>query len=315
MTDASTTKTVWAAVVGNLLVAVTKLGAAITTGSSAMLSEAFHSFVDTGNEALLLYGLHRSTREPDAVHPFGYGREVYFWSFVVGLMLFGIGCIASIVEGAHHILTPEKVANATVIYVVLALSAVFEGASWLTAFKGFRPSVGSRGYVGAILASKNPPQFVVLLEDSAAIIGIFIAAVGTGASEYWNEPRLDGVASIAIGILLGAVAILIARESKALLIGERADPRLQEQIFQIARSIKGVVCPNGMVSLHLAPEQVVIALSVEFEDSLKVPQIERAVSEMETQIRNSHPSVFLLFVKPQTSKAFSDSKSGSESRR
>jgi divalent metal cation (Fe/Co/Zn/Cd) transporter len=170
--------------------------------------------------------------------------------------------------------------------------------------KGFRPSVGADGYLAAISNSKDPPQFIVLLEDTAALIGIAIVFAGTWASVYWDEPRIDGVASLAIGALLGAVSILLARESKALLIGERGDVKLQEAVFAIATATDGVVRPNGLVSAQLAPDKVVVALSLEFEDSLTAPEIERIVVQMEDKIRRAHPEVFVLYVKPQSPDSF-----------
>ena len=304
MARSATRTAVWAALIGNALVAATKAAAAVISGSSAMLAEAGHSVIDTGNEALLLYGMQRSRRRPDAEHPFGYGRELYFWSFIVALLLFGLGGVVAVVEGISRIREPRPIEHPSVIYVVLALSALFEGGSWLIAWRGFRPSVGDEGYLAAIERSKDPPQFVVLLEDTAALIGVAIVFAGTWASLHWNEPRIDGVASIAVGVLLGAVSILLARESKALLIGERADLKLQEAAFAIARSTAGVVCPNGLVSIHLAPDQVVVALSVQFDDRLTTPVIEQAVVEMEEKIRRAQPQVFVLYVKPQSAEAF-----------
>ena len=304
MARSGSSKTVWAAVIGNLLVAITKIGAAAFSGSSAMVSEAVHSVVDTGNEVLLLYGMRRSRRRPDAEHPFGYGRELYFWSFIVALLLFGLGCIASVVEGIDHIRHPQPIEHPGLIYIVLALSFLFEGSSWLIARNGFRPSVGDDGYLAAIRESKDPPQFVVLLEDTAALIGISIVFVGTWASIRWREPRIDGIASLAIGVLLGAVSLLLARESKALLIGEHADPKLQKEVFAIAKATGGVVVPNGLVSAQLGPDQVVVALSVQFEDRLTTHEIERIVVEMENKIRRTQPQVFVLYVKPQSAEAF-----------
>jgi cation diffusion facilitator family transporter len=269
-----------------------------------MLSEAFHSIVDTGNEALLLYGMRRSRRRPDAEHPFGYGRELYFWSFIVALLLFGLGCVASVVQGINQIRYPHPVEHAIAIYTVLGLSVLFEGATWLVALRGFRPSVGLDGYLAAIRNSKDPPQFVVLIEDTAALIGIAIAFVGTWASIHWGEPRIDGIASLGIGGLLGLVALLLARESKGLLIGERADMKLQEEVFAIARATDGVVCPNGLASAQLAPDQVVVALSLQFAAHLTAPEIEQIVVEMEEKIRLIQPQVFVLYVKPQSPEAF-----------
>ena len=304
MARSASSRTVWAAVIGNLLVAITKSGAAAFSGSSAMVSEAVHSVVDTGNEVLLLYGMRRSRRRPDAEHPFGYGRELYFWSFIVALLLFGLGCVASVVEGIDHIRHPQPIEHPGLIYIVLVLSFVFEGSSWLIARKGFKPSVGDDGYLAAIRASKDPPQFVVLLEDTAALIGIAIVFIGTWASIRWREPRIDGIASLAIGVLLGAVSVLLARESKALLIGEHADPKLQKDVFENAKATVGVVGANGLVSAQLAPDQVVVALSVQFEDRLTTPEIERIVVEMEDKIRRTQPQVFVLYVKPQSPEAF-----------
>ena len=304
MARSATNTTVWAAVIGNLLVAITKVAAALVSGSSAMLSEAFHSVVDTGNEALLLFGIWRSRRRPDAEHPFGHGRELYFWCFIVALLLFGLGCVASVAEGVSHIRRPRSVEHPGVVYAVLGLSFLLEGGSWLVAWRGFRPSVGHEGLWAAIRKSKDPPQFVVLLEDTAALIGIAIAFVGTWASIHFDEPRIDGVASLAIGVLLGAVAVLLVRESKALLIGERADPKLQEAVFAIARATAGVVRPNGLVSAQLAPDQVVVALSVQFEERLTTPQIEQIVVEMEEKIRRAQPQVLVLYVKPQSPERF-----------
>ncbi|HEY0566098.1 MAG TPA: cation diffusion facilitator family transporter [Terriglobales bacterium] len=299
-----TKTTVWAALIGNLLVAVTKIAAALFSGSSAMLSEAVHSIVDTGNEALLLYGMRRSRRRPDAEHPFGFGRELYFWSFIVALLLFGLGCVASVFEGINHILHPHPVEHPVAIYTVLGLSLLFEGSTWLVALRGFRPLVSNEGYLAAIRESKDPPQFVVLLEDTAALIGIAIAFVGTWASFHWDEPRIDGIASLGIGVLLGLVSVLLARESKGLLIGERADMQLQEDVFTVARTTDGVVCANGLASAQLAPNQVVVALSLQFEAHLRTADIEQIVVKMEEEIRRSHPQVFVLYVKPQSPEAF-----------
>src|SRR3954452_6422048 len=304
MAGSASKTTVWAALIGNLLVAVTKIGAALFSGSSAMLSEAFHSIVDTGNEALLLYGMRRSRRGPDAEHPFGYGRELYFWTFVVALLLFGLGGVASISQGINQRRNPHPVEHPGVIYVVLGLSVLFEGGSWLVALRGFRPSVGSEGYLAAIEQSKDPPQFVVLVEDTAALIGIAIVFVGTWSSIYWHEPRIDGVASLAVGILLGLISVLLASKSKGLLIGERADMKLQEEVFAVARITDGVVCPNGLASAQLAPDQVVVALSIQFEAHLTTAEIEQIVVQIEEKILRTQPQVFVLYIKPESPEAF-----------
>jgi cation diffusion facilitator family transporter len=293
-----------AALVGNLLVAVTKCVAAFVTGSSAMMSEAVHSLVDTGNEVLLLYGMRRSRKAPNAQHPIGYGRELYFWSFIVALLLFALGAGVSIYEGIVHIRDPEPIASPTVSYVVLGLSLVFEGGSFFVAARGFAASKGDLGWWAAIRASKNPPQFMVLLEDSAAIAGIGFALAGTWAAVQFAEPRFDGVASIAIGLLLGAVSIVLARESKGLLIGERGDIVLDEAARAVACDTNGVIGVNNVITVQLAPDQVLVMLSIEFDDTLTTAAIEQAVDMLERRLRADHPEVHLLFVKPQTAEVF-----------
>jgi len=293
-----------AALAGNLLVAATKSVAAFFTGSSAMLSEAIHSFVDTGNEVLLLYGTHRSQRPPDANHPFGYGRELYFWSFIVALLIFAVGAGVAAYEGLHHLQNPEPIDRPYVNFIVLALSLVFEGSSWWVAFKTVRKSKGEQTWWQAITCSKDPPQFMVLLEDTAAIIGLFIAFGGTWASVVTDDSRWDGIASLLIAVVLAVVAIVLARESKELLIGERADPALQRAVVDLARNTNGIVGVNGILTSQMSPSDVVVALSVEFDDRLTIVEVEDMVSHLEAEVRHVRPEVSALFVKPQTPKAF-----------
>jgi cation diffusion facilitator family transporter len=292
-------KTVYAALAGNVLVTITKFVAAAVTGSSSMLSEGVHSLVDSGNELLLLYGYRRSARGPDPTHPLGYGRELYFWSFMVALMLFAVGAGASIYEGIMHIRAPEPIAHAEVNYIVLALSLVFEGVSWSTALRLFRARKGSRSYWRAVRESKDPPAFMVLLEDTAAIIGIAIAALGIFSADRLNMPELDGLASILIGVVLAVTALLVARESKELLIGEQANVRISNSIVELARSEPGVEKASGAFIVHLAPDQILAALNLEFDDDLRTTDIERSVVAIERRIRDKHPEVVALFVKPK----------------
>ncbi|HEU4619686.1 MAG TPA: cation diffusion facilitator family transporter [Gammaproteobacteria bacterium] len=305
MRKAPSTKTsVYAALAGNLLVALTKTGAAALSGSSSMMSEAVHSFVDTGNEALLLYGIHRAGRPPDPAHPLGHGRELYFWSFVVALLIFAVGAGASVFEGVGHVLRPEPIRSPMVNYVVLGLALVFEGASWLVAVRQFASSKGKLGYLAAFRRSKNPPSFMVLFEDSAALLGILLAAVGTFASSTLGLPVVDGIASILIGVVLGTIAALLARESKSLLIGEIADSELVDEILRIAASQRGVESANGVLTAQLGPDQVVAALSLEFERGLRASDVEDAVLGIERKVREAHPEVVAVFVKPQSDEIF-----------
>ncbi len=304
--SSSTTTVVYAALIGNLLVAITKGVAAAMTGSSSMLSEAVHSLVDTGNEVLLLYGMHRAKKLATPEHPIGHGRELYFWSFIVAVLIFALGAGVSIFEGAAHLRNPEPVQRAWVNYLVLGLAFLFEGASWVVAFRQYRAAMGDLGFFEAFRRSKDPPSFMVLFEDSAALVGIVLAAGGTYASASLGMPVLDGVASIAIGVVLAIVAVLLARESKSLLIGERADRALSDSILRVAGAVPSVARANGLITVQMAPDQIVAALSLEFADDLCTPAIEQAVTEIERAVKAAHPQVVSLFVKPQTQGSYQD---------
>ena len=290
---------VWAALAGNLAIAVVKFGAAAVTGSSAMLSEAVHSLVDTSNEVLLLYGMKRGERPPDDTHPLGYGREIYFWSFVVALLIFTVGAGVSIYEGVDHVRTPHRIESPRTIFIVLGVSALFEGVSWFVSYREFRVKAGGRGFWAAFRASKDPPTFMVLFEDSAALAGLAVAAAGTGLALATGDPHWDGIASLVIGAILASVAVLLARESKALLIGERADPALSAAIAALGGTIPGIERINAVATVQLAPDKVVANLSVEFADALTTPRIEAAVVALEARLREDHPEVTAVFVKPQ----------------
>jgi cation diffusion facilitator family transporter len=300
MAKSSTNLAVWAALAGNVLVAAAKFVAAAVTGSAAMLSEAVHSVVDTVNELLLLYGIARSARPADRVHPLGYGRELYFWSFVVALLIFALGAGVSTYEGVDHLLHPVPLEHPVVNFVVLGVSLAFEGASLLVGIRAFHASKRSLSWWEAFRRSKDPPTFIVIFEDSAAIFGLFAAAGGTAATLLTGDSRWDGAASLVIAVLLAAVAGLLARESKELLIGERADPALSEAILRIAAGITGVCRANSIMTVQLAPDNVIATVSLDFFDNLRAPDIERAVVELEVRIRSAYPQGSALFVKPQS---------------
>ncbi|MBW8364223.1 MAG: cation diffusion facilitator family transporter [Rhizobium sp.] len=295
---------IYVALASNLAIAVTKFVAAALTGSSAMLSEGIHSLVDTANELLLLYGMKRAARPPDNTHPFGYGRELYFWSFIVALMVLALGAAASFYEGINHVLHPEPMRNPLLNYVVLAASFGFEGVSWWVALKAFRATMGRQGYLDAFRTSKDPTTFTVLFEDTAALLGVLIATAGIAAAHALDAPRLDGVASIGIGIVLLVSSLLLARETKGLLIGESAHPRVRDSILRIAREDPGVRTANGVLTIHMGVSQVVAALSVEFQDALNTTQIETCVNRIEAAIKHAQPDITLLFVKPQSAETW-----------
>jgi cation diffusion facilitator family transporter len=269
-----------------------------------MLSEAVHSLVDTGNQMLLLYGLHRAAKPPDDLHPLGYGREIYFWSFIVALMMFTIGAGVTLLEGISHIRHPGEIADPTVSYVVLVLSMLFEGATLIIALRAFRRSKGTIGFFEAIRHSKDPPAFIVVFEDSAALIGLLIALAGTFLSQYLELPVLDGVASVGISVLLAITALSLARESKDLLIGEPASPAVRDSIVALACTDPNIERANVVFTVHLSPHEIVAALSLEFVDKLNTTQIEETVLALERTIQDKHPDVVAVFVKPQTSHIF-----------
>ena len=297
-------KVVYAALGGNLMIAIAKFVAAGISGSSAMLSEGVHSLVDTVNELLLLYGLHRAGMPPNRTHPFGYGRELYFWSFIVALLVLAMGAGVSLYEGVMHVRHPESIDHPLVNYLVLLVSFVFEGVSWTVALREFRKRKGRLGYFQAFRLSKDPSTFTVLLEDSAALLGLLLALAGLVGAQWLEMPVLDGVASIGIAGVLAVSATLLARETKGLLIGETAQPAVSEAILAIANGDDGVRCANGVLTVQMGPNQVVAALSAEFEDALSTPQIEACVNRIEKQAKVAHPEIVSLFVKPQTAEVW-----------
>ena len=295
---------IYAALAGNLCIAIAKFVAAGLSGSSAMLSEGVHSLVDTINELLLLYGLRRAEKQPDSAHPFGYGRELYFWSFIVALLVFAAGAGVSAYEGIQHIRHPEPASNHLISYSVLGISVVFEGASWWVALREFRASKGSMGYFEAFRRSKDPTTFTVLLEDSAALLGLGFALAGLAAAQLFNLPVLDGVASLCIAGVLAVTAFLLARETKGLLVGEPAHPQVAQRILAVANTDPDLRNANGVTTMQMGPDQVVAMLSAEFEDDRTTPQIEACITRIEKAVKREYPELVALFIKPQTPEVF-----------
>lgn len=289
-----------AALAANLGIAIAKFAAAGMTGSAAMLTEGFHSVVDSLNQILLLYGQKRAARPADATHPTGYGRELYFWSFVVAILIFATGAGLSVYEGVVHLRAPEPPQDPTIAYVVLVVSFLLEGASWITAVRGFRGAKGKQGWWEAIRRSKDPPAFIVLFEDSAALAGLVVAGAGIVLSHYTNDGRWDGVASILIGIVLGIVAMLLARESKDLLIGERASPELVAAIRAAIDVRPEVVRVGEVITVHLGPQSVFVAASVDFVDSVSAGAVEALIAEVELRLRNDWPEIGSVYIKPRS---------------
>jgi cation diffusion facilitator family transporter len=299
---AGSKKVIYAALVGNALIAVTKFVAAGATGSSAMLSEGIHSVVDTGNQILLLHGLRRAAKPADDRHPFGYGAELYFWAFVVAILIFAIGAGISFYEGVHKIQAPLPVSNPMVNYVVLGLAFVFEAGAWSIAFREFRRTKGRGGWLEAVRASKDPSVFTVLFEDTAAMFGLVAAFLGIAGAQMFGIAELDGVASIVIGIILGVTALLLAIETKGLLIGEGASPEVVATITNIANATEVVDQVNEIRTLHRGPNDILLALSLDFEDNLTAGKVEDAIHDLEVAIRQQIPEIRRVFIEVQSAR-------------
>jgi len=300
MTESPSNRLVLFAALGaNLGIAVAKFIAASISGSSAMLTEGFHSVVDSLNQLLLLYGQKRSVRPPDRAHPLGYGRELYFWSFVVAILIFATGAGLSIYEGIVHVADPEPIRSPVINFVVLAISFLLEGGSWLIAVREFAEARGDQGWWEAIRRSKDPPSFIVLFEDSAAMFGLIVATVGISLSMATGDARWDGVASIVIGCALATVALALARESKGLLIGEPADPELEAAVRAAIDRRPEVTGVNDVTTIHIGPRNIFLGLSVDFENRIPVGRIEEMIAEAEVELRLRWPSIRAIYIKPQ----------------
>ena len=298
--SASSKKVIYAAFVGNTLIAVTKFVAASITGSSAMLSEGIHSAVDTGNQLLLLHGLKRASKPADKEFPFGYGKEVYFWSFVVAILIFSVGAGVSIYEGISHLVSHSEVGPPRINYIVLAIAFGLEGLAWWFAFREFSKAKGKRGYWQAIKHGKDPTLFVVLFEDSAAMLGIIVAFVGVWLTAITGNTLYDGVASILIGLILGGTAVLLATETKGLLIGESADPEVVNGIRKLAMGYNEILKVNEILTMHMGPEYILVNLSVEFQDEATAVELEDLAATLDTTIKQQFPRVKRVFIEAES---------------
>lgn len=314
MAASGSVKVVLAGIAANGSIAICKFVAAFWTGSSAMLSEGVHSVVDTGNQALLLYGIKRSRRPADVQHPFGYGPELYFWAFIVAIVLFALGSGVSIYEGIDKIRHPHEVEDIYVNFIVLGIAAVFESWAWLIAWREFKRQAGDEGIFREVRHSKDPAVFTILFEDTAALLGLVAAAVGLACAEIFQIPELDGVASIVIGLILAGAALVLAIETKGLLIGEAASPRVQQAIRSIVMSHAGIKAVNELQTLHFGPEEVLLVLSADFEDNLGSADVEALITDMEGDIRRAHPEITRIFIEAQSIAAHLGSTPGSDTQ-
>lgn len=286
------------ALAANLGIATIKFVAAWFTGSSAMLAEGIHSLVDTANEWLLLLGLRKSQQPATEWRPFGYGRELYFWAFMVAVFIFVIGGGLSLYDGIDHIRHPAPLHSPTWNYVVLAVAFCFDGASFLVARRTFNAQRGSQPFWKAFRASKDPSIFVVLFEDASDLLGLLIAFLGVFLSHLLNQPVLDGVASVLIGLLLLVVAGLLLRETKSLLLGEPAEPALLEKITELVRAEVTIVNTAPPLSSYLSPHELLVVLPVEFSPDLPAAQLTKTVKQLRTAIEAAYPDVKHIFIQP-----------------
>ncbi len=295
----SSKKAIYAALVGNSLIAVTKFGAAAYTGSAAMFSEGIHSLVDTGNQVLLLFGLRQSIKPASPEFPFGHGKEVYFWCFIVAMLIFALGGAASIYQGIHHLSSTEPLTNIFLNYIVLGMALVFELGALYVAMKEFNKSRGDRTILEAVSEGKDPTLFVVVFEDTAAALGLLIAVFGLVMYQLTGNVVFDAVASISIGVVLILTAIWLAYESKGLLIGESASLKIRQLIKNVFLNDLRIAAVNEVVTLHMGPDFVVVTASAEFAAAQTAQDVETAVTELTAQIKQVDPRIKRVFIEAE----------------
>ena len=307
MAASGSTGVVLVALGANLGIAVAKFAASVYTGSSAMFSEAIHSLVDSSNQGLMLFGIKRSARPADAKHPFGYSKELYFWSFVVAIVLFSLGAGFSIYEGVHKVLHPHAIENVHIIYAVLGVAILLEGYATYKAYKEFDKRRRGRGFLTALRQSKDPALFAILLEDFGAILGLIVAGIGVTIADQMGIAEADGIASIIIGVILAGLAIFMAIEIKALIVGEAADVETQRGIMEIVSGEVGADRPileiNEIRTMHLGPTDILVAASVDFRDGIASEQVEATTEKLENEIKSRFPDVRRLFLEAQSVRA------------
>lgn len=296
-------KVVIAALIGNTLIAATKFMAATVTGSAAMMSEGIHSLVDTGNGVLLLHGMKKARQPADERFPFGHGKEIYFWSFAVAILIFALGAGISLYEGFLHIRHPQPIESPMINYIVLGLAFLFEGVAWLVAFREFRRAKGDWGYIEAVVRGKDPTTFVVLFEDSAALLGLLVALAGVILSEITGLLWFDGLASMLIGVILAVTAMWLARETKGLLIGESANRQVVTDIRRAALSMPSIEAVNEVLTMHMGPDFILVNISVAFSPRLAAERLEAVIAELDRTLKQQHPRIKRVFVEAEAAGA------------
>lgn len=291
---------VYSALIANLAIAITKFVAAGITGSSAMISEGIHSLVDTSNEILLLKGINTSKKPADAKRPFGYGKELYFWAFIVSILIFGLGGGISFYEGVTHLQHPSPISNPFWNYIVLAIAFTFDGISFITALKEFNRQRGTTPFWLAVKRSKDPSTFVVLFEDAADLLGLIVAFIGIYLGHLYNNELFDGIASIIIGIILTAISLLLARESRSLLMGESVEPATLDRVIMLAEADPAVsAVAERPLSMYMAPEQIFMLLKAVFHTNLTATEITEAIDRIRAIIQKEFPKITRIFIEPE----------------
>lgn len=304
MSASSSKKVIIAALIGNALIAVTKFIASALTGSAAMFSEGIHSLVDTGNQFLLLYGMKKAARPANKEFPFGHGKEIYFWSFVVAILIFALGAGISLYEGIHHIIHPSKLSDPTINYIVLGLAIIFEGVAFTIALKAFNQTRGELGYIEAVKHGKDPSMFVVLFEDGAAMLGLLVAFIGIFLAQTTGIAEFDGAASVIIGLILAFTALWMARETKGLLIGESARPEIVDAIEEMVNQINPIERTNEILTMHMGPDYILVNISADFNKTASSEEVEHSIALLDQQVKKRFPTVKRIFVEAESREHF-----------
>ena len=282
---------IYASIAANLAIATTKFVAAAISGSASMVAEGVHSLVDSADGVLLLIGRARSRRPADSSHPFGHGHELYFWSLMVAVLFFMLGGGISVYHGVMSLLHPAPLADPTWSYVVLGAATLFDGTSFVIAYRHFRRSAGERGFWAQLRASKDPSQFAVVLEDGADLVGIALAFLGVFLGHRLGMPRLDGAASVCIGLVLGSIAVILMHQTKTLLLGESADAEVLERIRGVIDGDRAVARTARVLTMHLGPHDILLTSSVQLVDGLSEEDSTRAIARIERGILAAVPDV------------------------
>ncbi len=287
-----------AAFLANVGIAAAKFVGFLVTGSSALLAESIHSVADSSNQGLLALGGRRARRAPTALHPFGYGRSRYFWAFVVAVVLFSLGGLFSLYEGYHKITEPEEITSPAVAFAIFAVAIVFEAFALRTAMRHATPERHGRSWVEYIRTSRSPELPVLLLEDSGALIGLLFATAGVALAVITGNPLFDGLGTLAVGVLLVAIAIVLAIEMKSLLIGEAASSEVIQRIEAELEQSPGVRQVMHVLTQHLGPEELLVAAKLEFERSLSIAELAGAINGCEARLRSAVPIAKFVYLEP-----------------